>query len=230
LAAPSAAPSVAIIVPVHNGAAYLDAALRSVLAQQDCHIAEIIVVDDGSADASAAIAAACPPPVQVIRQAHAGAATARNRGLAAATSTYIGFLDADDVLPPGSIAVRVAALHADPALDATTGLLTQFVSLELDPAAAAAYLVPDRPSAAPMLGTTLFRREVFRRVGGFDTDLRHGDFIDWYLRAKAAGMAVRQIDMAVLHRRIHGGNLTVRDKAGRKDYLAVVRRHLARQR
>jgi GT2 family glycosyltransferase len=76
----------------------------------------------------------------------------------------------------------------------------------------------------------LFRRRVFERVGGFDPSLRHGDFIDWYLRAKADGLRSRLVEAVVVERRIHGGNLTLRDKAGSKDYLTVVRRHLARQR
>jgi glycosyltransferase involved in cell wall biosynthesis len=223
-------PPVAIIVPVYNGAAFLAAALRSVLAQQSCRITAIIVVDDGSTDSSAAIAVAYPAPVRVIRQAHAGAAAARNRGLAAATEDFVGFLDADDLLPPRSIAARVAVLRADPSLDAATGLITQFISQDLDAAAAARFPVSDRPLRGPTPGTILFRRRAFERIGGFDTSLGHGDFIDWYLRAKAAGLASCMLDTVVLERRIHGGNLTLRDKAGRKDYLTVVRRHLARRR
>jgi glycosyltransferase involved in cell wall biosynthesis len=222
-------PSVAIIIPVHNGAAYLAEALRSVLAQEACRITSIIVIDDGSTDSSTAIAAAHPAPVRLIRQIHSGAATARNRGLALATEDCIAYLDADDLLPPRSLAARAAALATDPALDAATGLVTQFISPDLDAAAAERLHVPGHPMTGPLLGTMLFRRRLFDRVGGFDADLAHGDFIDWYLRAQAAAMVVRPLDTVVLQRRIHGGNLTLRDKAGRKDYLTVVRRHLARQ-
>jgi glycosyltransferase involved in cell wall biosynthesis len=222
-------PSVAIIIPVYNGAAYLAQALHSVLAQEACRITSVIVVDDGSTDTSTAIASAHPPPVRLIRQLHSGAATARNRGLALATEDFIGYLDADDLLPPRSVAARVAALVADPALDAATGLVTQFISPDLDASAAARLHVPDHPMTGPLLGTILFRRRLLERVGGFDTDLAHGDFIDWYLRARAAGMASCQLDTVVLQRRVHATNLTLRDKAGRKDYLTVVRRHLARQ-
>jgi glycosyltransferase involved in cell wall biosynthesis len=209
----SVSPSVAIIVPVYNAAAYLAAALRSVLAQEGCRITSVIVVDDGSTDSSAAIAAAHPAPVRLIRQAHCGAATARNRGLAAATEDYIGFLDADDLLPPRSVAARLEALHADPALDATLGLTAQFISPDLDPSAAARFAAPDRPMKGLHVGAMLFRRRIFERIGGFDTSLAHGDFIDWYLRAQAGGLLARQLDMVVLQRRIHGGNLTLRDKA-----------------
>jgi len=222
-------PSIAIVIPVYNGAAYLAETLRSVLAQEGCRITSVIVVDDGSTDSSAAIAAAHPAPVRLIRQVHSGAATARNRGLAAATEDCIGCLDADDLLPPRSIAARAAALATDPALDAAIGLVTQFISPDLDAAAAARLHVPDHPTKGPLQGAMLFRRRLFERVGGFDTDLAHGDFIDWYLRARAAGMVSCRLDTVVLQRRVHGANLTLRDKAGRNDYLTVVRRHLARQ-
>jgi glycosyltransferase involved in cell wall biosynthesis len=222
-------PSIAIVIPVYNGAAYLAEALRSVLVQEACRITSIIVVDDGSTDTTTSIAAAHPSPVRLIRQIHSGAATARNRGLAAATEDYIGYLDADDLLPPHSVAVRAAALDSDPTLDAAIGLVTQFISPDLDTSAAARLHVPDHPMKGPLLGAMLFRRRLFERVGAFDTDLAHGDFIDWYLRARAAGMASYQLDTVVLQRRVHGTNLTLRDKAGRKDYLTVVRRHLARQ-
>jgi glycosyltransferase involved in cell wall biosynthesis len=222
-------PSIAIIIPVYNGAAYLADALRSVLAQQGCRITSVIVVDDGSTDSSTAIAAAHPPPVRLIQQIHSGAATARNRGLALATEDYIGYLDADDLLPPCSVAARAAALGTDPTLDAATGLVTQFISPDLDAAAAARLRVPGHPMQGLLVGAMLFRRRSFERVGGFDTDLAHGDFIDWYLRAQAAGLLTCQLDTVVLQRRVHDTNLTLRDKAGRKDYLTVVRRHLARQ-
>jgi glycosyltransferase involved in cell wall biosynthesis len=221
--------SVAIVVPVRNGAAYLNEALRSVLGQEGCRITSIIVVDDGSTDTSAAIAEALPRPVRVIRQAQSGAATARNRGVQAADEDCIGFLDADDVLPPGSVAARVAALRADPALGVAFGLMVQFVSPDLDARTAAGFQVPERPVRALVAGGMISRRGVFERVGMFDAGLAHGDFIDWYSRAQAAGMAARQLDAVVLARRIHGDNLTVRDKAGRADYLTVVRRHLARR-
>ena len=222
--------SVAIIVPVYNGAAYLDAALRSALAQDGCRITSIIVVDDGSTDGSAAIASAYPSPVRLIRQRHSGAATARNRGIQAATEDCIGFLDADDLLPPGSVAARMEALCAEPALDAAIGMVVQFISPDVVAPAAADLRLTNAPMRGPLLGAMLIHRLALERFGGFDTSLGHGDFMDWYLRVRAAGLVSRQFDAVVLERRVHGGNLTLRDKAGRKDYLTVVRRHLARRR
>jgi GT2 family glycosyltransferase len=108
-------------------------------------------------------------------------------------------------------------------------MVTQFISPDLEPAAAATLFVPNGPMKGFVGGGMLFRRRVFERVGPLDPGLAHGDFMDWYLRAQAAGLVSRQLDAVVLQRRIHGGNLTLRDRDGRKDYLTVVRRHLARQ-
>ena len=76
-------PKVSVVVPVYNGAEYLAACLDSVV-QQDYPAVELIVVDDGSTDNSADIAASYPD-VMLLRQSSRGAPCARNAGLAAAT-------------------------------------------------------------------------------------------------------------------------------------------------
>lgn len=87
-------PTVSVIIPVYNGEAFLADAIRSVLQQTvGC---EIVVVDDGSSDRSAAIAEAFGEPVRLVRQKNAGTAAARNSGLAAARGEWVAFLDQDD--------------------------------------------------------------------------------------------------------------------------------------
>jgi len=104
-----------IIVPAFNVADTLWATMTALLHQT--HPAyEIIVVDDGSTDATPEIAArfACDPRVRVIRQANRGLAGARNSGIAAARGRYIGFCDADDLWLPEKLARHVAHLDANP--------------------------------------------------------------------------------------------------------------------
>ena len=109
-----AAPTVSVVIPVHDVEDYIDACLLSLRAQTH-EALQVIVVDDGSTDASAAIArrhAAEDPRFVVESQANAGQGAARNRGLLRATGRYVTFLDPDDLLPPDAYATMVASLEA----------------------------------------------------------------------------------------------------------------------
>ena len=107
-------PLVSIIIPCYNAERWLAATLESALAQT-WPAKEIIVVNDGSRDASLAVARSyAGRGVQVIDQANHGASAARNRGLQEARGEFIQFLDADDLLSPGKIAAQMALLTARP--------------------------------------------------------------------------------------------------------------------
>jgi hypothetical protein len=108
----TAAPRVSVCIPARDAARHLPAALESVLAQ-DLEGVEVIVADDGSRDATAAIAAA-DPHVRLLRhRAPLGVAAARNTCLTAARGAYVAWLDADDEYLPGALARQVAVLDAD---------------------------------------------------------------------------------------------------------------------
>lgn len=95
-----------IIIPAYNAEAYLPQCLDSILAQehQGC---EVIVVDDGSTDGTAALLERYPD-VKVVHQENHGMSTARNRGLDEARGEYILFVDSDDLLTDGALATLVA--------------------------------------------------------------------------------------------------------------------------
>ena len=96
---------ISCIVPVFNGERYLAEALDSILAQTWRPL-EVIVVDDGSTDGTAHIAAGYGAEVSYIHQANAGPAAARNRGLDAARGEFIAFLDADDLWHKDKLSAR----------------------------------------------------------------------------------------------------------------------------
>ncbi len=104
---------VSVVIPCRNGAQWLAQTLRSVLNQTACP-EEIIVVDDGSTDGSAAIARRFGPPVTVIEGEQAGAAAARTRGAADARGERLMFLDADDLLTPDTLAALGRRLDGGP--------------------------------------------------------------------------------------------------------------------
>jgi hypothetical protein len=86
------------------------------------------------------------------------------------------------------------------------------------------------PEPGILPGTLLARREAFQRVGPLAEDLKLGEFIDWYARAREAGLSSRIESDVWLRRRIHEDNLGVRERASRGDYLRVLKAALDRRR
>ncbi len=110
-------PSVSIVVPAYNAAAHIQACLACISTQEQEGL-EIIVADDGSTDATAAVLAgltAQEPRLRVVTHAdrgNHGVAATRNRAMAFAQGEYLWFVDADDRLRPGAIATLLAAARA----------------------------------------------------------------------------------------------------------------------
>lgn len=211
--------AVSLVIPCFNQAAFLPAAIDSALAQGEPP-AEIVVVDDGSTDASAALAAACGGPVRLVRQANGGAAAARNAGVREARHGLLAFLDGDDLWPPGSLAVRLALLRESGA-DYAFGGVRPFRGRAADAGPAL---------AGRMAGAMLVRREAFERVGPFDTGLRSAEVIDWSARAGALGLTGASTPETVLLRRLHDANMMLARAETEATRLAVLRAHVARKR
>ena len=107
---PVDAPLVSFVIAVYNGAAFLDDTLASAAAQTHRHL-EIVVVDDGSADGSMAIAeawAARDGRVRILSSPHGGPQRARNIGVAAARGEFVAHLDHDDIASPDRVAIQLA--------------------------------------------------------------------------------------------------------------------------
>lgn len=107
-------PLVSVIVPAHNAAETITQTLRSACRQTYARL-EVIVVDDGSVDATsehAEAVAAHDPRVQVVRQPNAGVAAARNRGIALSRGAYVAPLDADDTWDPHKIERQLCLLSS----------------------------------------------------------------------------------------------------------------------
>lgn len=218
---------VSVIIAVKDGARYLLAAIDSVFAQ-DHPALELIVVDGGSTDGSREIALSCDG-VRVLGQNGSGLADAWNTGIAAASGDYVAFLDSDDAWEPDVMTDRVRALSGDPGARMQTGRVRFFLEPghRLPPGFKPELMDADR--VAPIPGTLLAERALFDDVGGFDTRLKIAADVDWFARAKDAGVPTSVFDRLVLHKRIHGGNLAGDAKVNNTELLSLLRASLARQ-
>jgi glycosyltransferase involved in cell wall biosynthesis len=196
---------VSVIIATHNGEAYIAETIDSLLAQSRPP-EQIIVVDDGSRDGTAAVLKQFGGKIEHLSQSNRGQAAAVNRGIAACNGDVLGFLDHDDLWCPDKLALQLEILRTDSRLDAVFGLIRQFVSPEL-PEQLQREFKPDREI---LNGETkicmLIRRSAFDRIGLFDERLPATFFIEWLGRAKSRGFAYAIPEKILALRRLHRGN------------------------
>jgi GT2 family glycosyltransferase len=187
---------VSVVIPAHNRERLVERALASVRAQRPAHPAEVIVVDDGSTDATAA--AAEQGGARVLRlERNGGAAAARNAGVQAATQPWIALLDSDDEWLPHLLAslwplrgdhdlISGSSLNVsdEPAGDRIGGVPVHVPLLLRSPAA---LVFPHNFIAS---SGVLVRRDAILAVGGYRTDLRYAEDFDLWLRVLERGTGV----------------------------------------
>jgi len=217
-------PRLSVIVPVYEMGRYLPEAIASIEAQGVDDV-EIIVVDDGSTDETPQVVATLGDRVVAIRQDNAGPAAARNRGLAVARGDLIAFLDADDLWPEGKLELQVGRLDGDPELDAVLGRI-QFVALEDGVVPEVEFEDPDAQTATHVhLGSGVYRRRAFDRIGGFDESLRFSEDVDWFMRAREAGLKIAIVADVTLVYRLHGSNMTRELRPADLRLVSVLKSH-----
>jgi glycosyltransferase involved in cell wall biosynthesis len=215
-----------VIVPAYQAEVYLDEALDSAFAQ-DYDVLEVIVVDDGSTDRTAEIAASFP--VRLLRRTHRGPAAARNSGIAVAAGEFITILDSDDIWPTDRLSRQIGHLGDHPEVGIVLGH-TQFFVNPGEPRPPHFPRLAAGDSAPGHAATMLARREVFDRIGLFDESLWLGEDIDWLARAKDAGIASATLGEIVLRYRVHAANTSRHAAANQTAILGILRDSVRRQR
>jgi glycosyltransferase involved in cell wall biosynthesis len=240
----SAAPTISVVIPCYNGARYIGATLRSVVAQSGVNL-EVIVVDDGSSDASADLVEREFPDVRVIRQSNQGVAAARNLGVRSASHDWVAFIDADDIWLPGKLQTQwrlhmeqpqahmsYTAWHvwSSDTLEPDPMLQADFERREADPIrrnGPSGWIYPELLlDCSVWTSTVLVRRALLVELGGFDTELRIGEDYDLWLRASRRTQILR-VDRAYALYRLHQGNVT-KSVPSANHKGAVIERALAR--
>lgn len=221
-------PSVTVVVPLYNAAAFIGAAIESILAQT-VPVTEIVVVDDESSDDSASIAGGYSG-VRVIRKDHSGAADTINRGVSEAQGEYLTFLDADDLWSSDKLEKQLALLLAPQPPDLVFGHAQNFHSPELEEEVRRSIYCPPDPMEGYVAGTLMARRDDITRVGLFDPALKIGYMVDWYGRAQDLGLTTVLHPDVLLRRRLHADNLSRREPARRPDFARALKAVLDRRR
>ena len=209
-------PLVSAIIGVRDGEKYFGEALDSI-ADQNFEDLEVIVIDDGSKDASVAIAKRHPISPRVLSQAPLGVGAALNTGIRVARGRYLAFLDCDDVWPKGRLHLMIGIIEREAAID---GVLGRAVNTDEHLNAISS------PQPARVIGAWVIKRTSALKIGEFRTDVAHAAIIDWSSRANHVGLKFKILNEIVLLRRIHGANLGIRDRSrAQVDLLRVIRDH-----
>ncbi len=189
------APLCSVVIPCFDAAATIEATVTSAC-RQTLSAIEIVVVDDGSRDNSAhliAAIAAQDPRVRLIRQSNGGVSSARNAGIGAAKSRIIALLDADDLWAPDHLQTHLRRLRHEPRLgvsysaarfiDAQGAIIGQSRS-KMDTLTPADLLLGNPTTTC---STLVVRRDVFKDIGLFRTNMRHNEDQEWLFRAALSG-------------------------------------------
>jgi hypothetical protein len=226
-------PLISVVIPVYNGEEFVADAIDSVLAQKDAAF-ELIVVDDGSTDATPAILARYANAIAVHRQPNCGEGAARNAALPHLRGELVLFLDADDMLPADYLNHFAAAAHEAPEIDVFhcgwRGVNSDGESLYVyeEPQPIDADPFHELPVwGSPAIHSVLVRRSALARVGGFDPALRVQADWDFCLRLAASGARFRGVpgNVALVRRRSASVSSRHRLELGPVG-LAVLERHL----
>lgn len=188
-------PSVSVIIPAYNAAWCIRRAVDSVLAQEFREF-ELIVVDDGSNDDTAAILATYGDAVRLVSKANGGLSSARNAGLAAAKGRYVAFLDADDWWLPTKLTRQIERMEGRPDLvfcSTSTGVQTPEGQRLPDwrcgdgQDSTLAQIFATNAYIAGSGSAVMARREAFTEAGDFDETLPSLEDIDMWMRLAALG-------------------------------------------
>jgi glycosyltransferase involved in cell wall biosynthesis len=220
---------VSVVIPVFNAGHRLREAIASV-DRQAYEPIEVIVVDDGSTDDTPALIDQLGTRVRALRQSNAGPAAARNRGLSIARGELYAFLDADDLWPEEKLRLQVDRLVHDPHVDVVLGRVSYVPEAGL-PNRDLPWEDPEERTVTHVhLGSGVYRRSTFERVGLFDETLRFSEDQDWFLRAREQALRICILDEVTLFYRIHEDNMTRAKTHQEMAILRVLKMSLDRRR
>jgi len=215
--------TVSVLIPTYNCGKYLPEALESVLSQTYTDY-DVTVIDDGSEDDTRAVCAGYRG-IRYLYQPHGGISAARNAGLRSTGGKLVAFLDADDRWDADKLRLQTEYLDAHPDVSLLFSRYQGFTDIPEEeltgPQKALLGLEVDQSMV-----TALIRRELFDRVGAFDTDLPHFEDSEWLFRVRiSCPERIAKLDRVLYYRRIHENNVTLtHEDVGRQGMRPIIAR------
>lgn len=207
--------SLTIVLVTRNAMPFAEQAVVQINAAAREYGAEVVAVDGHSTDGTWEVLGGTSGWL-LAQQTQPGLAAARNEALAAATGEVVAFLDADDTWHPDKLERQLHALSTEPAADV--------VSCHLIKAGVGIEVVSPQPALTP--SGCLFRREVFQRVGAFDTRYTIAADHEWFARARSRGARIDVLPETLLTKHMHATNLS-HDRSTYRRELAQAFRELS---
>ena len=203
-------PTVSVIIPAYNAAWCVGKAIDSVL-DQDFRDFEVIVVNDGSTDDTAAVLATYGEAIRVVHQANGGMSNARNAGIHVAKGEFVAFLDSDDWWLPGKLSRQLKLMRNNPEIGFTScaarvedpdGRLLNLWTCGNSEAPFLPYLFEGNAGIAGGSSALMVRRKLLEQTGVYDETLGGVEDADLWMRLAAAAEhdCVPEIQVVVLRR------------------------------
>ncbi|MBD2182997.1 glycosyltransferase [Aerosakkonema funiforme] len=218
---------VSAIIPVYNGEKYLAEAIKNVK-NQDYQPLEIIVIDDGSTDRTPEVAAAFKDSIRYVSQPNSGPAAARNHGIRIANGDVIAFLDVDDLWSDDKLKLQANYLANNPSVGIVQGLIQQMKISRSEEGDRAIFEPTYKPYSYINIGSAIYRKTVFEKIGFFDETLKYAEDVDWFIRAWENGISKIVLERVSLFYRKHEDNMTGGKNLVELGFVRIFKKHLDR--
>jgi len=199
-------PLVSVITATLNASKYLREALISILNQTYQHI-EVLIIDGGSTDDTKEIANLFPK-VSFVTQNGKGLFDAWNQGIRMCTGEFVAILDSDDIWNPSTLSDHVNALLCDSSKLGSVGQVKFFLEKKQTPPPEFKLSLLEKSHIAYMPGCFMGRKEIFNRIGYYETEWKIASDIIWFGKVKDLKDEIYILDRVVLNKRVHKNNIS----------------------
>ncbi len=220
-------PLISVITPTYNRSHFLPDAIDSIQKQNYPNL-EIIIVDDGSTDNTKEVVQNFARNIKYIYQENKGPAAARNAGIKEAKGKIIGFLDSDDLWAKDKINFQLQKLLNDRRLDFVMGYC-KFVMTDNAPKEKIKFRSNEDSLPNTCIGSGLYRKRVFDKVGLFDETLLFAEDKDWFFRARELNCEISILKKTALIYRIHSDNMTHNKVLEKKYFPKAIKKSIDRR-